>query len=64
MMRDVEPLKPLVLTVPDACRVLRIGKTKLYALIGTGELKTLRIGRKRLIEPASLQALIDAASTT
>ena len=35
-----------------------------HALIGTGELKTLRIGRKRLIEPASLQALIDAASAT
>jgi len=61
-MRNVETLAPLALTVRDACCTLSVGKTTLYELINTGRLRTLRIGRKRLIEAASLRALIDEVS--
>ena len=61
-MQFIETLAPLALTVRDACCALSVGKTTLYELINTGRIRTLRIGRKRLIEAASLRALIDEVS--
>ena len=39
-------------------RMLDIGKTKLYELIGTGELETIHIGRRTLVLQASIDAMI------
>ena len=57
-MHIVGTLAPLALSVRDACGTLSVGKTTLYGLIAAGRLRTLRIGRKRLIEAASLRALV------
>jgi excisionase family DNA binding protein len=40
---------PALLSVPDAARALAIGRSKLYELIGDGQLGTVRIGRRRLV---------------
>jgi excisionase family DNA binding protein len=39
-------------------RLLGIGKTKLYELIATGDLETIRIGRWTLIMQASIDSLV------
>jgi hypothetical protein len=44
--------------VDRAMRMLDIGKTKLYELIGAGELETIHIGRRTLVLQASIDAMI------
>jgi len=50
---------PILLTIPDAARVLAIGRTTLYELIATGTLDVVRIGRCARIPLAALQAFVD-----
>lgn len=51
----------LSLTVADACRTTGLGKTYLYELIRDGRVKSVKLGRRRLITTASLRALIEQA---
>jgi excisionase family DNA binding protein len=55
--------KPLAVPVGTALEISGLGRTKLYELIKEGKLKTVAIGRRRLINFASLEALVapDAA---
>lgn len=39
--------------------MLGIGKTKLYELLAEGELEAIRVGRRRLILRASIEALVE-----
>jgi excisionase family DNA binding protein len=53
----VEP-EPVCVRVSTAMRLLGIGKTKLYELVATGDLETIRIGRRTLIMQASIDAFV------
>jgi excisionase family DNA binding protein len=55
-------MEPLTVTVNNAKAALGIGHTKLYELIGEGELKTVKVGRRTLIKTASIRALVDQAA--
>jgi excisionase family DNA binding protein len=48
-------------TVDEACIVTGLGRTKIYELIGSGQLITTTIGRRRLVIVRSLLELVDAA---
>ena len=48
----------LAYPVKDACHVAGIGRTKLYELINNGTLRTVLVGRKRLVNADSLRALV------
>lgn len=59
--------EPLVVRPRDACRLLSVGNTRLYELIGAGELDSYRDGRGRRITVESIRRYIDrrlAASGT
>jgi excisionase family DNA binding protein len=45
--------------IDRAMRMLDIGKTKLYELIGTGELETIHIGRRTLVSRARIEAFVE-----
>jgi excisionase family DNA binding protein len=49
-----------LLTVEEAARRLRIGRTTLYALISTGQIETVTIGRRRLVPPECVAAYVAA----
>jgi len=49
-------MEALFLPIPDACRALGIGRSKLYELIATGDLSIRKIGRKTLIPRDDLTA--------
>ena len=59
------PTKPsddvdrLLLTPTEAARALSIGRTKLYTLLSTGELPSVRIGSSRRIPAAAVVDLVD-----
>jgi excisionase family DNA binding protein len=52
-------MEPLTVTVSEACKVLGLGRTKIYDLIGKGRLETLKIDKRTLIKTASIRALVD-----
>ena len=49
-----------VLTVEEAARLLRIGRSQAYAAARTGELPTIRIGRSLRVPRHSLEQLLGA----
>jgi excisionase family DNA binding protein len=55
---ELEGIKPLAVTVKIACGLLGVGNTTMWGLIKAGRVKTVSIGRRRLVIYASLEALI------
>jgi len=51
-------LRPRYLPIDDACRYAGIGRSKLYKDY-LKRLRTLRVGRRHLVELASLDELLD-----
>ena len=51
---------PLANTIPEACRRLSIGKTTLYQLMTTGEIKAIKVGTRTLIPETELQRFIES----
>lgn len=46
---------PLTVRVREACRLTGIGRSKLYELIASGDIKTIKVGAMTLIPTASLE---------
>ncbi len=53
-------LKPLTVSIKRACEILDVGHTTMWGLIRAERVKTISIGRKRLVIYASLEALVAA----
>lgn len=53
-------MEPLYVSIAEACRLVGIGRSKLYQLIGEGQVDTITIGRRRLVILVSLHALGNA----
>ena len=49
---------PLLVNVKQACRILSVGVTRIYELIGTDAIRSCCIGRSRPIEYASLKEYV------
>ena len=49
---------PLCARVNVAARMIGIGRTKLYELIGNGGVETIKVGKATLVTTASLNAMI------
>ena len=58
-MATIDPAPLLSVRVGEASRMIGIGRTKLYELISTGDLETIKIGRATLITMRSLRKLIE-----
>ncbi len=56
----LDPLDiPLLLAVPDAARLLGIGTTFAWELVRTGDLPSVKLGRRVLVPRAALERLAD-----
>lgn len=53
-----ETVQPHSFGVSDAARYIGMGRTRLYELIGSGDLRSLRVGGRRLILRTDLEAFI------
>lgn len=51
--------EPITVRIPEAIRLTGIGRSKLYELIGSGDLEVVKIGNCTLIPVASIHALIE-----
>jgi excisionase family DNA binding protein len=52
---SVEVPQPLLLTIPQVCKVLGLGRTKVYELIQNEGLPVVRFGKAVRVSPESLQ---------
>lgn len=57
-LRSVTAADQLLLTPEEAAQVLRIGRTTVYALIKSGELRPVHIGRSCRISQAELDRYV------
>jgi excisionase family DNA binding protein len=61
MMAESIP-RPLTYSIKDAIQVSSIGRTTLYSLISSGEIETVKVGKRRLVKAASLAKFIGVAA--
>jgi excisionase family DNA binding protein len=50
---------PLCVRVNVAARMIGLGRTKIYELIGNGEIEVIKVGKATLVTTASLNAMIE-----
>jgi len=56
------PPPETVLTVEEAAERLKVSKTLLYRAIGDGEIRSIRIGKRRLIPSSEITRLIGSTA--
>ena len=58
-IRAAEKGGPLLLRVPQAMGLLNIGRTTFYALVATGELELVKIGRNSYVRASALEMFVN-----
>jgi excisionase family DNA binding protein len=60
MVAALEPADPsaVLLTVEEAARQLRIGRTTCFQLVLAGEIESVTVGRLRRVPPEALRAYV------
>ena len=59
---DATPDPRLLVTVPEAGRILSVGRTRAFRLVNSGYLASYKVGRSRLVPMSSIQALLTELS--
>ena len=49
----------LLLGVEDAARLIGVGRTTMFELIGQGHIQTVRLGRRRIVTRAGLERFVE-----
>ncbi|MBF6285409.1 helix-turn-helix transcriptional regulator [Nocardia cyriacigeorgica] len=45
--------------IPEACAALGIGRSYLYELMGAGRIRSVKVGRRRLVPESAIQEFIE-----
>lgn len=53
----------LTITVPEAARLLGISRNTAYAAANSGQLPTIRIGKRMLVSRVALETMLSATAT-
>jgi excisionase family DNA binding protein len=52
----------LNVSLAEACQIIGIGRTRLYEIINDGALRTIRIGKRRLVPVAEIRDFVARAA--
>ncbi len=63
MEKEIEQEQPILLRADQVCRIVNLGRSKVYELIATQQLKSIRIGRSRRVLRDDLMAWIEEQRT-
>ena len=58
---EKQSANPLAVSIETACKLVGVGRTTMWVLIKSGRVKTLSIGRRRLVVYSSLEELVSGA---
>ncbi len=47
---------PIAISINEAARLAGVGRTRIYQALGYGELPSIKLGRRRLIRVAAVEA--------
>jgi excisionase family DNA binding protein len=56
---QVQVIEPLAVRIPEACRMIGIGRSKLYELIADGTIEIVKIGTVTVIPVSQLKVLVE-----
>lgn len=56
-------MEKLMLRLPEASSVSGLSRTKLYELMASGELESVKVGRRRLVPAEALAAYVERLRT-
>jgi len=59
VLKDVAFMERLLITAGEAAELLALSRSKIYAMIATGELQSVRIGRSVRVVRASVWHLVE-----
>lgn len=51
-------------SVPDTAHRLNVSRSQVYRLLKSGDLKSIKIGARRLILPSSIRELLERSAVT
>lgn len=55
--RAVAALEPILVPIwPDGAKLVGVGRSLMFELVGSGQIATVKCGRKRLVSPDELRA--------
>lgn len=57
--RPVTPIHPTAFSIPDAAQYSGLSRSRLYGLMQTGEIASLKVGGRRMIRRDALDAFFD-----
>jgi excisionase family DNA binding protein len=57
---DPQSLQRLLYTVDEAAQCLSVGRTNVFDLIRRGEIESVKIGSRRLVPRAALEAFVNS----
>ena len=58
---NVRDIAPLAYSIPEAVRVTGLSRATLYNMFADGRLPSLKIGKRRLVEPGAIDQLFAAS---
>lgn len=53
-------MEPLAISINETVKVLGLGRTTIYAMIGDGRLETFKLGRRTLVKTVSIRRLVES----
>lgn len=56
-------MEVLTISVAKTIKILGLGRTKVYVLINSRELETIKIGNRRLVKVESIRRLIEKSAS-
>jgi len=54
-------MQPIFLSINDTAKALGLGRTSIYALLRSGRLEAVKLGRRTLVKVESIRRLIETA---
>lgn len=61
---DSEAMEPITVRIPGAIRLTGMSRSRLYELMGSGEIEFVKVGASRLILVASLRHFVESRRTS
>lgn len=58
-----QQVQPYALTIDNAARFSGLSRSRIYELMGTGSLKSFKVGSRRMIKAEDLKAFLDHAAS-
>lgn len=54
-------MKKLLISIPTFCKMMGVGRTTAYKILLSGEVKSIKIGRRRLVVLSSAKEILAQA---